>query len=62
MTDSEEHDYYDETEDVAMPVIKSLQEYDSKFSKSADDPEAPSKKHSVKYEEKTTSSAADITA
>ena len=47
-TDSEEHDYDEET-DVAMPVIKSLQDYEKKCN-DADEPIKSGKKHSEKYE------------
>ena len=48
-TDSEEHEYDEETE-VAMPVIKSLVDYETKFGGDRNEPEYVSKKHGDKYE------------
>ena len=48
-TDSEEHEYDEET-DVAMPVIKSLVEYDHQFTEGNEEEQITSKKHCDKYE------------
>ena len=56
-TDSEEHEYDEET-DVAMPIIKSLVDYENAFdNQNAEAEYAISKKHSEKYERTLTAAA-----
>ena len=59
-TDSEEHEYDEET-DVAMPVIKSLVDYDKITETTVDDEAAVvSKKHGDKYEKQNIATLAAI--